>query len=124
MCFCVFSSGVLGTVCGAIGLRRGSQSGFGNGLRGNWASERVAKCSVLERSAGQLGFRGGRKVVCVLRVLERLQGTVCGVIGNFARGVRGGFEGGAALAKRCFSGFWDRVLERFFLASYLMNGEI
>ena len=61
-------------------------------------------------SAGQLGFGGGRKVLCVLRVFERLLGTVCGVIGNFA----GGGSGGVALAKRCFSGFWDRVLERFF----------
>ena len=66
---CVFSSGVLGTVCGAIGLRRGSQSGvclrvfergFGNGLRGNWASEGVAKwcfVEVFERGFGN-GLRG------------------------------------------------------------------
>ena len=71
-------------------------------------------------SAGHLGFGGGRKVLCVLRVFERLLGTVCGVIWNFARG----FPGGVALAKRCFSGFGDRALEFFFVALYLMNGEI
>ena len=96
--------GVLGTVCGVIGLRKVSQSdvllrlfdrGFGNGLRSIWVSEGVAKCCVSacfrvgfwKRSAGHLGFGGGRKVLCVLRVFERLLGTVCGVIGNFA--VRG-----------------------------------
>ena len=63
------------------------ERGFGNGLRGIWVSEGVAKCCVFcvfssgywERSAGSLGI---------------------------LRGV-------GVLAKRCFSGFWDRVLERF-----------
>ena len=73
--------GVLGTVCGVIGLRKGSQSdvllrlfdrGFGNGLQSIWVSEAVAKCCVSacfrvgfwKRSAGHLGFGGGRKVLC------------------------------------------------------------
>ena len=73
-CVCVFER-VLSTVCGAIRSQcdvflRVFERGFGNGLRGNWASEgaqnSVFLC-VLERflewSAVQLGFGGGRKVM-------------------------------------------------------------
>ena len=73
--------GVLGTVCGVIGLRKVSQSdvllclfdrGFGNGLQSIWVSEAGAKCCVSacfrvvfwKRSAEHLGFGEGRKVLC------------------------------------------------------------
>ena len=90
--------GVLGTVCGVIGLRKVSQSdvllrlfdrGFGNGLRSIWVSEGVTKCCVSacfrvgfwKRSAGHLGFGGGRKVLCVCVFSSRVFETVCGAFG-------------------------------------------
>ena len=57
-CVCVFER-VLSTVCGAIRSQsdvflRVFERGFGNGLRGNWASEGVAKWCVLELSLIQI----------------------------------------------------------------------
>ena len=78
---CVFSSGVLGTVCGAIGLRRGSQSDvllrFSSGVLGT--------------VCGAFGFRrGSQSAVCFA--------CFRAAIGNGLRGhwefCRGGSRGG------------------------------
>ena len=55
-------------------------------------------------------------MLCVLRVFERLLGTVCGVIGNFA--------GGGGASQTLFFGVLGSCFGAFFLALYIMNGEI
>ena len=74
-CVCVFER-VLSTVCGAIRSQsdvflRVFERGFGNGLRGNWASE-VSQSGVfflcvfervLRTVCGAIGLRRGRKVL-------------------------------------------------------------
>ena len=64
-------------------------------------------------------------MVCVLRVLERLQGTVCGVIGNFAGGgSRGGSRGGGGASQTLFFGVLGSCFGGVFRALYIENGEI
>ena len=132
VCFCVYSSGVLGTVCGAFGLRRGSQSDvllrFSSGVLGT--------------VCGAFGFRRGSQSAVCLRVFERrLRGiwvsegvAKCCVFCVFSSGywersagslgILRGDSGGGGTSQTLFFGVLGSCFGAFFLALYLMNGNI